>query len=305
MTVYPAPLQPGDTIAVVAPAGNLSDRENYVAGCNILTEMGYSVAAREHRWPGYGYLADRDQNRAAELHQAFLDPDVRGIIALRGGFGSLRLLEFLDPAIIAGSPKLMVGFSDISILLNYFQDRLQMVCLHGPGVTSLASCDHSSIERLAQSLRGNWHHSLDEEVEVLRTGTDVQGCLKGGNLSSLVTLCGTPWCPDFTDSILFLEDVNEAPYRIDRLFTQLKHCGMFEQVNGIILGEFSSGRDTDRNEQLRIQEFVWNRVFELTEGSGVPLWGNFPVGHGARNISLPVGAQAVMCSRSGRLSFTR
>lgn len=304
MTIFPDPLKPGDTIVVVAPAGNLTTQQDYVNGCAILEEMGYKIAHRSPMWPGYGYLADNDQNRVAELHDAFLDPEIKAVFALRGGFGSLRLLEFIDVSIITTHPKFLVGFSDITILHEYFQAHSDLVSLHGPGITSLQSCDRPSIERLAHSLRGNWHHTLEEDIQVLRGGMDVSGRLRGGNLSSLVTLCGTPWSPDLSGSILFLEDVNEPPYRIDRLLTQFKLCGMLDTVCGIILGEFSTDRETDQNRFLRIHEFVWNRVLELTAESGIPIWGDFPIGHGSRNITMPIGAQTTMCSRNGRLSFT-
>ena len=305
MDLYPAPLKPGDTIGVIAPAGSLADLQSYDSGCKILSEMGYTIANYPQKWPGYGYLADSDENRADELHRVFSDPGVQAIIALRGGFGSLRILDFIDFSVIRNNPKIFLGFSDITILQTCFQQQAGLICLHGPVASSLAASDRPSLERLAQCLRGNWYQSMREDVEILRGGPNTGGRLCGGNLSSLVTLLGTRWAPQFNGGILFLEDINEPPYRLDRLFTQLKLSSIFASINGIILGDFDQTSDPDINASLRQREFVWHRVLELTEEFDIPIWGNFPAGHGARNITLPLGLHALMDSGTGILSFDR
>ena len=305
MSLYPSALEPGDTICIIAPAGSLGDMQLYSDGCAILSDMGYNIAHYPQKWPGYGYLADSDRNRADELHRAFSDPAIRAIIALRGGFGSLRLLEYIDISVIRKNPKIFVGFSDITILQTCFVQQAGLICLHGPVAASLASTDRPSLERLAQCFRGNWHQPVREDIEVVRGGPSSTGVLCGGNLSSLATLLGTSWAPRCNGGILFLEDVNEPLYRIDRLLTQLKHSGMLDMINGLILGDFSQSPEQEKNERLRQRDFVWHRVLELTEDSGIPIWGNFPAGHGVKNITLPLGLDASMDSGTGILSFDR
>ncbi|MBU0960584.1 MAG: hypothetical protein KKH60_03580 [Proteobacteria bacterium] len=152
--------------------------------------------------------------------------------------------------------------------------------------------------------QGKWKIPVhNSKIEVLRGGDPARGTLLGGNLSSLMSLLATPLEQDWTDAILFLEDVGEPLYRIDRMLTQLAHCGKFNQARGIILGDFSLTRDQDRLERLRFHEQIWMRVLELTEPTGIPVWGDFPVGHGPDNLTLPHGAEAAMDSGQRILSF--
>lgn len=303
MVVIPPALQPGDKIGIIAPAGHLVDRNRFLAGCSIIRQMGFEIAEPEKTWPGYGYLADNDSGRVEEFHRVWATPEIKAVFALRGGYGSLRIIDKLDFELIRENPKFLVGFSDITIMHDSFYRQAGLASLHGPVLSSLVSSETSSLERLYQCLTGNWHKRLHEDIEIIRGGVSVRGRLRGGNLSSLATLIGTPWEPDFSSCILFLEDCNEPPYRIDRLLTQCRYSGLFDQVAGIIIGDFMDDRDFDRNEKLRRHEFVWNRMSELTDGSSMPIWGNFPIGHCSRNITLPVGVTAIMNSAKRTLEF--
>ncbi|MEJ2058624.1 MAG: LD-carboxypeptidase, partial [Desulfofustis sp.] len=212
----------------------------FYQGRSIFEEMGFELYEPEKNWPGYGYLADRDQERAAELHRLWANPEIKAIVALRGGFGSLRLLHLLDIALIKKHPKLFVGFSDITVLHTVFFHETRLICLHGPGLASLFQCDQPTRERLYHCLRGEWHRSLNEDIEVVRGWDPVNGPLLGGNLASLNTLLGTRWFPDLTGAVLLLEDINEPLYRLDRLLTQLWLSGVLNSINGLILGQFSA-----------------------------------------------------------------
>lgn len=304
MVIIPPSLQPGNQIGIIAPAGYLADKSRYQLGCAIIREMGFEVISKQRGWPGFGYLADSDEHRAEELHHIWANPDIKAIFALRGGFGSLRILDMLDFDMIRENPKFLVGFSDITILHHCIYQRAGLAGLHGPVLSSLASADPPTLERLYQCLTGNWHKVLHEDVEIVRPAPVVRGPLVGGNLSSLVTVIGTPWSPDFTGSILFLEDNNEPPYRLDRLLTQCALSGVFDGVAGIVLGDFMDNADFDRNEQLRRHEFVWNRVSELTSHQTLPIWGNFPAGHCRKNITVPLGITAEMDSAKRTLVFS-
>ncbi|NNK14841.1 MAG: LD-carboxypeptidase [Desulfofustis sp.] len=302
MIKLPSPLSAGDLIGVVAPAGYLKEHERYHQGCELLRQMGFQIYESDKKWPGYGYLADNDAARIEEFHRLWQNPQVKAIIALRGGFGCLRLLEHLDLELLRAQPKIFVGFSDITVLHNHIIDRTSTICLHGPGLATLTDSDQASLDRLYHCLTGDWHHRLQEKIEIVRAADPVTGTLLGGNLSSLITLLGTPWFPRLTGSILLLEDVNEPLYRLDRLLTQLWMSREVNEIHGIILGQFSD--DTvEPVEKMRRNEFVWSRVAELTGSKPVPIWGNFPVGHCRKNLTVPLGAPATMNCDNGTLYF--
>jgi muramoyltetrapeptide carboxypeptidase len=303
MQIVPPPLIPGDAIAVIAPAGLPADRKKFHIGCAIIEEMGFKIINQEKQWPGFDFFSDRDECRLRELHQTWADPEVKAIIALRGGFGSLRLAGAIDYSVMRENPKLFIGFSDISILLNLIYLHTGLIGLHGPVLTSLGNCDKHTIERLYHCLTGKWYNSLQERVEIIRGGPVVKGRLLGGNLCSLLTMFGTPVEPQLSGAVLLLEEVNEPLYRLDRLLTQLHLSGKLDDVAGIILGDFSGKDDSKSTEGHRRKEFVWKRVCELTTSSQVPVWGDFPAGHCQKNMTLPVGAQVLMDSSSRSLSF--
>ncbi len=302
--LLPPSLQPGDCIGIIAPGGQLRDLPRLEQGVAILQDMGFEVRLPRQLWPGTGYLADSDRNRALEFHRMWADPEISAILALRGGFGCLRLLPLLDRNELRQHKKMLIGFSDITVLHQALYQTTDMVSLHGPVLSSLSSSSRESVERLYACLTGKWKTPVQgPKVEVLRGGNPVQGTLLGGNLSSLMSLLATPLDQDWSNSILFLEDVAEPLYRLDRMLTQLAHCGKLSQPKGIILGDFSLTREQERLESLRFHEQIWTRVLELTEATGIPVWGDFPVGHGADNLALPHGAEAVMDSRQATLSF--
>ncbi len=299
----PKPLQPGDCIGVVAPAGQLRDTEALAKGVAIIQEMGFELKLPRNLWPGNGYLADTDRNRAVEFHRMWADPGVSALLALRGGFGSLRLLPFLSPTEIRKENKLFIGFSDITILLQALLQTNKLMSLHGPVLCSLADMNRDSLRNFYACVTGNWDKALVlPQVEVLRGGDMVRGRLIGGNLSSLISTLATGADQDWKDSIVFLEDVGEPLYRIDRMLTQLWHCGKLGEAAGFLLGDFSL-REQDSLEKIRFHEAIWKRFLELTEAAQQPVWGNFPVGHGSENLSLPYGAMAAMDSSRATLSF--
>ena len=302
--LLPEPLQSGDTIAIIAPAGVPKNWDDFETGVRVLREMGFNPKWPRERWPGTGFLADRDTNRAAEIHAMLADPEVKGLIALRGGYGCLRLLPYLDFSLFRQFPKMILGFSDITILLNHIATQSHLVCFHGPVVTTLGSSDRLTLELVTKTLTGNWKPAtLDiPGLEILRKGS-ATGKLLGGNLTTLVSLVGTPYDCDWHDSILFLEDIHEPLYRIDRMLTQLFHSGKVQQLRGILLGNFTLTSDADLLAKLRYTEAIWMRVHELTQKSGIPVWGNLPSGHCAQNLPLPIGATVSMDSNTKYLSI--
>ncbi|MBW6519832.1 MAG: LD-carboxypeptidase [Desulfoarculaceae bacterium] len=298
----PAPLKPGAIIAIIAPAGQIHDHDDFYAGIKLLKEMGFEPRFPRELWPGTGYLADTDANRADELNRMWADSEVSALLAARGGYGCLRMAGQIDLEQLRNRPKMLIGFSDITVLHNSFCQQTSLISLHGPTLCSLAQSSKESLERFYQCLTGNWRAPLQMKgVEVLRGDEEARGRLIGGNLSTLLTLLGTPFEPEFKGRILFLEDVGEPPYRIDRMLTQLWLAGRLQKISGIILGDFSYGQTMETNDRIRHHESIWNRVLQLTSDTQIPVWGGFPIGHGPENMTLPHGAETVMDSRNSML----
>lgn len=302
--LYPQTVKKGDTVGVFAPAGNLVEKERFMRGVSILEDMGFAVKFPRELWPGTGYFADTDSNRALEFNRLFRDPDVKALLALRGGYGCLRMLDKIDLAQVAATPKLLVGFSDLTVLQNFLYDRTGLMSLHGPVVTSLGDATSDSLQRYFHSLTGKWSSVIsDRRIEVLREGVSHPSPLIGGNLTSLVTLIGTEYDFSWENKIVLLEDINEPVFRIDRMLTQLKLAGKFEGVSGLILGDFSFAAKVDAIEKLRYQEAIWTRVLELLDEISVPIWGAFPSGHCPHNLTLPLGATTEMNREKMQLIF--
>ncbi len=298
------PLAPGDTIGIVAPAGQIADKNRFESGIKILAEMGFSAKFPRNQWPGDGYFSDTDTNRALEFNTLWKDPEVKAIIAARGGYGSMRMAKDINLDLIQSNPKLFIGFSDVTLLHSYINNRAEIITLHGPVVTSLTDCTQGALKSLYNCLRGKWNRQIfTQNIEVLRMGSPVKGTLIGGNLTTLVSTLGTAFDYDWQGKILLLEDTNEPLYRIDRMLTQLYFAGKFDQICAIVLGDFSSSHHDDAISKLRHHEFIWKRVLELTQHSSPPVLGNVPFGHYPGNYTFPMGAIGELHSHKPELSF--
>ncbi|MDK9707733.1 MAG: LD-carboxypeptidase [Desulforhopalus sp.] len=303
-SLVPLPLKRGDTLGIIAPAGRLTDVDRFHRGVAVLREMGFDVRYPRDLWPGLDHLADTDGNRCAEFNELLQDSEVKALIALRGGYGCLRMMDEINLAATTTFKKLVIGFSDITLLLNYLYQKTGLIGLHGPVVTSLGDVDSISLERLFLCLTGRWSEPVRaREIELVRDGPVATGPLVGGNLASLVSVIGTPFDFSWDNKIVFLEDINEPAYKIDRMLTQLYLAGKFARVAGIILGGFSGLFSSDKVQQDRYMEGIWKRVLELCGDRNITVWGNFPCGHAARNLTLPLGALAQMQSSKSRLVF--
>jgi len=304
LPLYPSPLKKGDTIAVIAPAGQLQDQHRFLQGIEILRAMGLKVTFPQELWPGESYLADTDENRADEFNRLIADKSIKGLISMRGGYGCLRMLGKIDTGLVADNPKILVGFSDITVLQNYLYERTGLVSLHGPVVTSLANATEKSLAGLHSALTNPIPGSvISRQIVVLRDGPEVTAPLIGGNLASLVTLLGTPYDFSWDGKIVFLEDINEPAYKIDRMLTQLQLAGKFDNITGLILGDFSTASSRNENDHFHYRQQVWQRALELCTGRQFAVWGNFPSGHCADSVTFPLGALTVMESSTSRLCF--
>lgn len=302
--IAPPPLKRGDTIGIIAPAGQLADRSRFERGVALLADMGFETRFPRDMWPGTGYLADTDSNRVGELHKTFAAPDIQGVMAARGGYGCIRLLSKADFRIIRENPKMLLGFSDISVLLNLTVQQAGLITFHGPVVTTLCDCTPDALERLHACLTGNWRRTISPAgLEILRGDGQVEGKLVGGNLNTLLSMLGTPYDFSWQGCIVVLEDISEPLYRLDRMLTQLGLSGKITEPAGFILGDFTLDSNQGFLEKNRYTEYVWQRVLDLTAHTGIPVWGNFPAGHCPHNLTLPLGATAVMDCGQGELRF--
>lgn len=300
--ITPPALHWGDTIAIVAPAGDL-DRTRIDLARKRLTDMGFNVRIPDDLFRRRGYLAGKDEERAAELMAAFRDPAVNAIFCGTGGYGTTRMLDRLDYDAIRRNPKILTGFSDITALHLAIQRKSRLVTFHSPvAMYGLGSPDNMSsftAEYFWRSLLASNYLGADSRIlpagflyaipegvpapRRLAPGT-VRGPLTGGNLSLISTLMGTPYEIETRGRVLFLEDCNEEPYRIDRYLSQLRLAGKLDEVAGVVLGMFAGCNPKSPATSLSLEEVFRDYFAEL----GVPVITNFPVGHFRHNATLPM-----------------
>ena len=304
----PPRLRPGDTVGLIEPAGFTDDVFDLDLVMETVRAMGLKPRPGKHLMARNGYLAGRDADRAADVNAMFADPDVRAVFAVRGGWGCARILPFLDFGMIRAHPKLLVGFSDITALHLAFAAKAGFPTIHGPNAAS--SWPRFSWEAFrAIAFDGATPTMINppgkEDRLVQRAGRirsfrggKASGPLLGGNLTVLAALMGTSWLPDFTGAILFLEDVGEAPYRIDRMLTQLSLAGVLGKVAGVVFGQ-CAGCDA---REPSYGGFTLSQILQQHfEPLGVPAFQGAAFGHVASQFSLPVGVQAEIDADAGSI----
>lgn len=301
MTTLRAPaLRPGDRVAVTAPSGPVLRPDRLEAGVAVLAGWGLEPVLAPHVRAVRGHLAGRDADRAADLDAAFADPAVRGIFAVRGGYGLTRLLDRLDWAALARDPKLLVGFSDVTALLLAAWSRLRLVTVHGPFAGRLHTLQRDAADHLHRLMFDGWAGEVPgASATVTVTGGRAEGRLVGGNLTLLTSLLATPDQPDLDGSILFLEDVHEAPYRLDRMLVQLRRAGLLERVAGIVVGELVGCEPPPGRPSATAEDVVQAEL----AGLGVPVVRGFPVGHVDHQLALPVGGRALLDAHARTLTL--
>jgi len=290
--IKPSKLNPGDTIGVVAPAGPF-DPDLFKKGVAALETMGYRVFQPEGLPESDRFLAGSDQHRARLLNDMFADPAIKGVFCARGGYGSLRILDLIDYDLIRQNPKVFIGFSDISALLWVLSDCCGLTVFHGPVVTVLGKENAQTAAGLEAALTAAIPMEIPASGEVIRAGA-CQGVVRGGNLATLCHLTGTPYAPDFKNSIVVLEDVGEAPYKLDRMLCQMRMAGRFDGAAGLALGTFSDcGEPGD----------VLGVVRDVFKDMDIPILAGFEIGHGPVNKTIPLGIPAVLDTDERKLSF--
>lgn len=305
----PPALEAGDTVALVAPCG-ICEEDDARRFADSFTAAGYRVVIepeihdRRHR-----YLAGTDDERAAELDRAIRDPAVRGIFVLRGGYGLTRILDRIDYDALRRDPKVIAGYSDVTALHVAVGRRARLVTFHAPMASSVRAVGDapSFAERsfrdmllLDPAAPRRMIPMPDGQRVTTVTGGTCTGRLVGGNLSLIAATIGTPYEIDAAGAVLFIEDVNERPYRIDRLLSQLRLAGVLDGVAGVVVGQFTcddyEGEKKEADEQAQREV-----VLEYCRALGCPAVADFPCGHVRDNATLPLGAMVTLDADAGTL----
>ncbi|MBU8911054.1 MAG: LD-carboxypeptidase [Desulfobacterales bacterium] len=279
----PGPLKFGSVLGLCAPSAHF-DTEKLNMGIHVLKNLGFEIKVPEEIFKKKRYLAGNDMVRANVINQLFSDPDIDGIICARGGFGAMRILEHLNWNIIKQNPKPFIGFSDNTAILLSIIDKTGGLVIHGPNVVSFASASQQTIDSFYNTLMGSFDKIEVINGQVIKSGK-CTGVLKGGNIATISHLLGTRFQPDFKNSVLFLEDIGEPAYKIDRMLTQMKMAGLFNAIKGVITGIFKNCDNDDYIEEI---------LSEIFEEYNIPVLSGFDSGHGKVNLSLRMGVDIKM-----------
>lgn len=290
--IKPKRLEKNDVIGIIAPASPPEDSTRIENGVRYLESLGYRVEIGKHVYSKKGYLAGEDHERLEDIHSMFRNKDVKAIICVRGGYGSHRLLDRIDYKLIRNNPKIFVGFSDITALQMAIYQKSRLVTFAGPmlavdfGGEINPYTEENFWKMITNSKKiGKIVNPENEKYYVLNKGRG-EGKLLGGNLSILTSLAGTDYLPLFNDAILLIEEIKEAPYRVDRMLSHLKLTGAFKKLKGIILGRFVNCYESDGTKNtLTLNEVISDHLGSLK----IPVIYNFNHGHVADSLAIPWG----------------
>ncbi|BCL38801.1 LD-carboxypeptidase [Nostoc sp. MS1] len=298
MIIKPPRLEVGDTVGLIAPAGIFEPRYIEVVQ-QYLTNLGLKAKFGKHILDRYGYLAGKDGDRAQDVNDMFADDSVKAILAMRGGWGCNRILPLLNYPLIRSHAKILMGYSDITSLLLAINARSRIVTFHGPVATStwtpfmLDYLKRILFNGEAVTLKNT--NSPEGKVQTIVTGK-AKGKLVGGNLSVLTAMLGSPYLPVWQNRILFLEDVNEDIYRVDRMLTQLKNAGILNRISGFIFGQCTDCQPSE-DSSLTLMEVLQDHIIPLK----IPAWYGAMIGHIQDKFILPIGADVEIDSEAGTI----
>ncbi len=303
--LLPPPLSRGDTVALVSPSAATDERLSLQLSREVMEALGFRVKTGEHYAARRGHLAGEDRARAADINAAFADREVKAVVCVRGGSGAARVLPLLDYAAIRANPKVLLGYSDITALHNAILAQTGLVTFHGPnGTGSWNGFNTDQFERVffrRELMEYRNRIEAGDELVPRRnrtltiTGGRATGKLVGGNLTVLTALAGSPYLPDFSGKILFLEDVAEAPYRIDRMLSTLKLMGALDRIAGFIFGECTDCDPGEGYGSLTLDEIFDDHLKPL----GIPAYRGAMIGHIREQFIVPVGGRVEMDADAG------
>jgi len=302
-------LKPGDTVALVSPSGATATRFEVTIVKENMEALGFKVKFGAHLLDRYGYLGGKDEDRAADLTAQFADPEVAGIVAMKGGWGCARMLPFLDYEMIRKNPKVLIGYSDITALLLAIHAKTGLVTFHGPiGLDAWNSFTAGYFRRIIMDAEavtmqnpidaGDRLTPRENRVQTITPGA-ATGILKGGCLSIISALLGTEYTPPWKNALLFVEDVNEEIYRVDRLLTHLKLAGVLAQAKGFIFGSCTDCGPGEGYGSLTLEQVLDDHIKPL----GIPAWFGSMIGHIPMKFTLPVGVEARIDAEKGTIQL--
>ena len=299
--IKPPRLKPGDKVGLISPASAAFEEEPIAIRTEALEALGLKVVLGGNHNNRYGYFAGKDSERAADINSFFADPEVKALIG-RGGWGSSRLLPHLNYKAMIAHPKIVLGMSDVTALLLGIHARTGLVTFHGPPPVRDYSwqnfkrvvMDGEAVTMVNPSEKGENLAQLDDRIRVITPGK-ATGRLLGGNLTVLTAIVGSGYLPDWDGAILFLEDVNEAVYRVDRMLTQLKLAGILDRIAGFIFGRCTRCEPDSGYGSFTLEEVLDHHIGPL----GVPAWQGAMIGHIHRQFNVPLGIRAQIDADKG------
>ena len=307
--VRPARLKPGDTVGLVNPAGATWSTIDIDIVRESFEAMGLKVKVGAHVLDRHGYFAGTDEHRAADVNAMFADASVRGIVCVRGGWGCARILPRLAVDVIGANPKVLLGYSDITALHHAVHSRTGLVTFHGPvGISEWNTFNVGWLKRVlfdGEAVTFENDKSFDAADTLVqrehRTATitpgTARGRLLGGNLTVLTSIVGSGYLPDFRDAVLFLEDVGEAPYRIDRMLQQLALAGVLAQAKAVLWGTCSDCDPGEGFGSFTVEDVLNQHLKPL----GVPVWHGAMIGHVTKQFTLPLGVDVEVDAAKGTI----
>jgi len=305
--IKPKRLSPGDTVGIVAPASATFNTLDLQIAQESLEALGLKVQVGRHVLDRHGYLAGQDQDRADDINRFFADPNVRAVLPLRGGWGASRVLASLDYEAIRRHPKIVLGYSDITALHMAIAAKTGLITFHGPN--AMGRWDAFSVDWVRRVLfdgeavtlenlreKGDFLVQTENRVQTIRPGT-ARGRILGGNLTVLTAIMGSPYVPDFDGAILFVEDVGEDIYRIDRMLTTLKLAGILGRIRGFVWGTCSECEPGSGFGSLTFEELFADHIAPLK----IPAWQGAMIGHRTPQFTIAEGVEVEIDATAGRI----
>ncbi len=307
--LFPKAIQKGDTVGIISPSAATADRMEFTYAQEAMEALGFKVKVGENLKNRFGHLAGTDQERADDLNAMFADPEVKFIICLRGGSGAARILPLINYETIKKNPKPLMGYSDITALHCAIQSQTGLTTFHGPNGSGSWNSFHVKqfqqvfFEKKLMTFQNEVTKGDDlvakgNRIQTLQGGT-ATGRILGGNLTVLSALSGTPYYPDFQGSILFIEDIGEDPYRIDRMMSTLQLNGTLSKIKGFIFGQCSDCKPGGGYGAFTIDQIMDQYIIPL----GIPAYTGAMIGHIPRQFIVPVGAKVTMNADAGTFSL--
>jgi len=286
--IKPKRLPKGATLGLIAPASPIYLQSDFEFMIKALTDLGYKLVLGDHVKDRNGYLAGSDEDRAADLHKMFINPNIDGILCIRGGYGSNRILDLIDFEVIKNNPKPFIGFSDITSLHLAIFKNTGLITFHGPvGKSQWNNFTVNSWNSVLHLAEAPSYTIPEDQTDafVIKSGS-AEGTLLGGNLTVLTSLLGSNYLPDFDGAILFLEDIGEDIYRIDRMLSQLKLNGILNKINGFVFGKCTDCSESSNS--LTLKQVLDDYILPLN----IPAFYGAMISHEEQNLTIPVGLPA-------------